>query len=201
MIPDLELLLVRHGKSEGNKEGWVFLGHTDSPLDVRGKRQAQQLAQHLAEEQITAVYSSPLQRAKETAVYLAKPHHLTPQIDPRLIEQDFGAWDTLSFAEVEKQYAKDIRKWQGNAYEHGPTNGENLKSVTTRLTDFYNEITSKYHHEKILVVAHGGLLNAFLCLLLNTRLQWRWAYRFDTVMVTEVQIYDETAVLTRFNAS
>ena len=201
MIPDLELLLVRHGKSEGNKEGWVFLGHTDSPLDDIGRTQAETLAQTLAAEPITAVYSSPLQRAQETAVCLAQSHHLPLQIDPRLIEQDFGNWDTLSFAQVEKQFALDMKLWQQNAYEHGPTNGENLRTVETRLQGFFKELRQNHHQEKVLIVAHGGVLNALLCLLLNTRLQWRWAYRFDTASFAEVQLYAQTAVLTRFNAS
>lgn len=200
MIPDLELLLVRHGKSKGNKEGWVFLGHIDSPLDGVGQKQAQTLAQKLAKEPITAVYTSPLKRAQETGVCLATPHQLTPYIDDRLIEQDFGAWDTLSLAEVQQQYAIDMQLWQDNAYEYGPTNGENLKAMEIRLRDFYNNLMPKHHQEKIMIVAHGGVLNVLMCLLLKTALQWRWAYRFNTGSVAELLIYEETAVLTRFNA-
>lgn len=200
MVPDLHILLVRHGKSEGNREGWVFLGHTDSALDATGMAQAQALAQKLATEQITAVYSSPLQRARDTAMVLAKPHHLTPIIDDQLIEQDFGAWDRLSFAQVQVDYPSDMRLWQENALDHGPTHGENLREVIKRLQSFYREIKFNHRQEdKIVIVAHGGVLNAFLSMLLKTPLHWLWSYRFNTGSVAEIQVYAERVVLTRFN--
>jgi len=196
MQPDLKLLLVRHGRAEANRP-WTFLGRTDSPLSASGLAQSEALAAALAQVEITAVYTSPLQRAWQTAGIIAAPHGLRPIADGRLIEQDFGIWEGLSLEEIKVQFAADVAAWQQDARQHGPTGGENLDQLAARVSDFCNDVRQLHAAATVLVVAHGAVLNTLLCCLLNTPLSWLWSYRLDTGAVAEVELHGQRATLTR----
>ncbi|HEX6383068.1 MAG TPA: histidine phosphatase family protein [Anaerolineae bacterium] len=196
MQPDLKLLLARHGHAEANRP-WTFLGRTDSPLSARGQAQSEALAAALAQVEINAVYTSPLQRAWQTADVIAAPHGLRPIADGRLIEQDFGAWEGLSLEEVKAQYAGDVAAWQQDALRYGPTEGENLDQLAARVSGFCDDVRQLHAAATVLVVAHGAVLNTLLCCLLNTPLSWLWSYRLDTGAVAEVELHGERATLTR----
>jgi broad specificity phosphatase PhoE len=83
------LLLVRHGETDWNAEGRLQ-GHTDTPLNELGRRQALTLADELAGDGIEAVYSSDLARARETAEIVAERLRLAVVLDPDLREKDWG---------------------------------------------------------------------------------------------------------------
>jgi len=119
--PELQLLLVRHGQAEANRPE-TFLGRIDSRLTTQV--QAAALAKSLAAEPITAMYASPLQRARHTALVIAGPHALSPRLDDRLLEQDFGQWEGLTFAEVANRFPAGFVAWQADATCSGRTGGE-----------------------------------------------------------------------------
>ena len=99
------LLLVRHGETDWNAEGRLQ-GHTDTPLNDYGRRQARTLADELAGEPIDAVYSSDLARARETAEIVGGRLGLTVVVDPGLREKNWGSWEGLTPAERERvEYA------------------------------------------------------------------------------------------------
>ena len=85
-----EILLVRHGETEWNRES-RFQGHADPPLNELGREQAAELATALAGEELAAVYSSPLKRALETAQAVAEPHGLSAIPVESLREVDVGS--------------------------------------------------------------------------------------------------------------
>ena len=196
MQPNLKLLLVRHGRAEANRP-WTFLGRTDSPLSAHGLAQSEALVAALAQVEITAVYTSPLQRAWQTADIIAAPHSLRPIADGRLIEQDFGVWEGLSLEEVKAQFAADVAAWQQDALQHGPTGGENLDQLVARVSSFCDDVRHLHAAATVLVVAHGAVLNTLLCCLLNTPLSWLWSYRLDTGAVAEIELHGDRATLTR----
>ena len=198
MQPDFRLILTRHGHAEANRP-WAFLGRTDSPLSAQGREQAAALSALLADFQLDAIYASPLQRARQTAVTIAVPHALTPILDDRLVEQDFGLWEGLTLDDVEAQFPDDAAAWQADARQHGPTGGENLTQVAARARRFYRDMRQARRTGVALVVAHGGILNALLCTLLGTPLSWLWAYRLDVGAVCELHLYGSRATLVRLN--
>ena len=92
------LLLVRHGETDWNADGRLQ-GHTDRPLTDFGRRQARDLAAALAGEDLTAIYSSDLTRARETAEIVAERLGLPVVLDRDLREKDWGNWEGLTAVE------------------------------------------------------------------------------------------------------
>src|ERR1700704_5690388 len=136
-----ELLLVRHGETDGNAEG-KLQGHTDRPLNDYGRRQAQALADRLAGEDIDAVYASDLSRARETAEILAAKHGLTVVVDPDLREKNWGNWEGLT---------SDERL-------HVEFEGETSEAHRDRMLIAVERIVERHPEGRILVVTHGGSL-------------------------------------------
>ncbi len=89
------LLLVRHGETDWNAEG-KLQGHSDRPLNDFGRRQANALADRLEGEEIAAIYSSDLARAKETAEILGARVGVAVVVDPDLREKNWGSWEGLT---------------------------------------------------------------------------------------------------------
>src|SRR3982751_4310312 len=97
------VLLIRHGQSEGNAEQ-RFGGHTATPLSRRGRRQAEATARALADEKITAIYSSDLLRAVETADALAMALNLSVENSGAFRERSVGVMEGLTFEEAAERY-------------------------------------------------------------------------------------------------
>src|SRR2546421_11130936 len=89
-LPTTRLLLVRHGETLANRV-YRYIGTRDDPLSTYGQTQAAQLADALSVLPVAAVYSSPLQRAYNTALPIAARHALEAQRADDLRESNFGA--------------------------------------------------------------------------------------------------------------
>src|SRR6266550_8903059 len=136
-----ELLLVRHGETDWNAEG-KLQGHTDRPLNDYGRRQAQALADRLAEEKIDALYASDLCRARETAEILGEKLGLTVVVDPDLREKNWGTWEGLT---------SDERL-------HVEFEGEATEAHRERVLRAVRRIAERHPGQRIVVVTHGGSL-------------------------------------------
>lgn len=152
----MKLYLIRHGQTEWNIAGKIQ-GKTDIPLNETGLSQASLLAAAMETHEITAVYTSPLKRAYETACFVAGPHKLSVCPVEELREVDFGLWEGLTWEEIEKRYEKDFRLWDLNPVDHTPTGGEKKESSRARSRRAMERILSDADGD-IVIVAHGGIL-------------------------------------------
>lgn len=193
------LLLVRHGEAVANQHG-LFLGRRDDALTERGRAQAAALAAKLTDQPIAAVFTSPLQRAADTAGLVFGDTDV--QTDARLMEQDYGLWDGLSMAAIQTKFADDYQRWQTGDPTIAPSGGETLTEVATRTRAFFEEQLAVYDQgETLALVGHAGSFQALLCVLLGTPLRNLWPYRFQNATLSEVVFVDDFPVLTLFNAS
>ena len=135
------LFLVRHGATQLSAED-RFAGATDVELSEEGIFQAERLAERLADDSITAVYSSPLKRTIHTATILAKPHGLMPIIREGLREIDHGHWEGMRRADVEAQFPEEYVAWEEDPYTFAPEGGENGVSVIARSLPVIREIVA-----------------------------------------------------------
>jgi broad specificity phosphatase PhoE len=151
------ILLARHGESDWNRtERWQ--GWTDRPLTPRGREQARGLAARLEEAELDAVYSSDLQRARETAEIVAQSKHLTVETTPDLREVDVGSWSGLTRAEAEARFPALYARWLKGA--EGWDDGESYEQMSERVVRAILRIAREHDGQRVLVVAHGGSIRA-----------------------------------------
>jgi broad specificity phosphatase PhoE len=150
------LLLVRHGETEWNRAG-RWQGHSDTPLNDAGREQARNLAAELSD--VDVVYSSDLARARETAEILAEPLGLEVQLDPRLRERGFGAWEGKTSAEIEADFGEEHARWLAGTAP-GAEDAEPFSDFAARVHAFLDETLERHPDETVLIVAHGGSVRA-----------------------------------------
>lgn len=164
------LLLTRHGQTPWNALGKIQ-GCTDINLGTQGIEQAQQLSKRL-QGNFTKLYSSPLQRAYETACIVGEPIKLTPIILDELKEINFGAWEGLSFQEVATHYPEDYYAWHNDPSTASITNGEqSLKQYSLHSRDTLLNLVQKHTGETIVVVSHVGFIRASLIGLFDFKMK------------------------------
>ena len=151
------ILLARHGESDWNRsKRWQ--GFADRPLTDLGRQQASELAKRLEDSELDAVYSSDLQRARETAQIVAQTKGLDVQTTPDLREVDVGSWSGLTRAEAEERHPEQYARWlQGG---EGWEDGETYDQLGERVVRAIRRIAKAHEGERVLVVAHGGTIRA-----------------------------------------
>jgi probable phosphoglycerate mutase len=152
-----ELLLVRHGETDWNRER-RFQGHADQPLNDAGRGQARELAAALAGEQIDAVYTSDLVRARETAEILAGRVGAEVVALRELREIDVGSWQGLSWPEIEERHPDGARRWHEDG--QGWEGGETYDELGVRIVAALSDIAARHPGQRVVVVGHGGTVRA-----------------------------------------
>lgn len=152
------LFVLRHGRTAWNAEMRIQ-GHVDEPLDDTGRWQAERLAQALAGEDLSAIYSSDLQRAWATARPLAAVSGAPLLTDRRLRERAFGRFEGQTYADIERQWPDEAERWRRREPDFGPGGGEPLTAFYTRCVDTVIELAAGHPGQAIAVVAHGGVLD------------------------------------------
>lgn len=191
-------LLVRHGETTWNAEG-RYQGQTDVPLSGVGRWQARMLARRLAREDIDVIYASDLRRAWGTAEVIAATHGLPVRAEPRLREIGFGAWEGLTNREIEERAPEALAVWHDDPLNTAAPGGETLAQVAERVGSALDDITEGHSDETVLVVAHGGTLRLLLCLGLRVSPAIHWQFRLDVASLSEVDIYEEGAIVNSLN--
>ena len=151
------LLLVRHGQSEGNAER-RFGGHTATPLSELGLNQAQALANALASESITAIYSSDLKRAVQTAEPLSSLTGLPINITDAFRERSVGVMEGLTFEEAAEKYPEQYQALLRRDFEHVLEGGESYRQLLDRAWQKLDELIALHRGETIVVFSHTGTI-------------------------------------------
>lgn len=150
--------LARHGETDWNRE-LRWQGHADPPLNALGREQAHALAESLARTRITAVYSSDLRRASETAEIVAGRLEVPLHLDAGLRELDVGSWEGHTLAELEAHDAEAVARWEESG-EHGWEDGESHEQMAARVLGAIRSIAAEHAGDEVLVVSHGGPVRA-----------------------------------------
>jgi probable phosphoglycerate mutase len=160
------LTLVRHGETSANLEG-VWHGSTDGPLTPRGREQALRVAGFLRDRHAdaSAIYSSPLLRARETAGAIAGRLGLEPRLEKGLAEFDLGTWEGKTYRELHERH----RLWDEMRRDpdFAPHGGESPRRVAERIVEALRRIGASHPGERVIVVAHGGALSLGLAALVD----------------------------------
>ena len=151
----MQLILIRHAQSKGN-EANIVQGQIDEGLSGLGKEQALELSEYFQAGDITAIYSSDLGRAVQTATPTAKKLNLEIKTDTDLREAHFGIWEGLTYNEVKEKYEKEYSEWHKNYYIRPPW-FESFELHQKRIRKSIETILSNHSiDDKIAVFTHGG---------------------------------------------
>jgi len=176
------LIVVRHGETAWNADARIQ-GHTDIALNPTGQWQADRVGQALAGQPVHAVYSSDLQRARDTALAIASSSRGEPRPQVRdhqgLRERGFGHFEGLTFADVEARWPEDAKAWRTRDPHWTPQGGESLLQVRERAWQTVASIAQQHAGELVVLVSHAGLLDAIYRLATGQDVQAprTWALR------------------------
>ena len=153
------VLAIRHGETAWNVDSRIQ-GQLDIPLNETGRWQARRLARAVAEEGISAVYSSDLLRAFETARSVARGCGQPINTDTGLRERGFGVFEGLTFREIEQRWPEQSERWRKRDPEFGPEGGEMLRDFYARCVETATRLAAAHPGETIALVAHGGVMDS-----------------------------------------
>jgi probable phosphoglycerate mutase len=152
-----QVLLIRHGQSEGNAAR-RFGGHTATPLSQRGHRQASATAQALTSESLSAIYSSDLPRAMQTAEPLAKLTRIEIQPTDAFRERSVGVMEGLTFEEAAEKHPDQYAALLRRDFEHVLSGGESYRQLLDRASQKLDEAIEQHKGERIAVFSHTGTI-------------------------------------------
>ena len=186
------LLLLRHGQTELSVER-RYSGRGNPALTEVGRQQATAAARYLAQRGgIAAVFSSPLQRAYDTAATAAKALGLDVTVDDDLIETDFGAWEGLTFAQAAERDPDLHRRWLRDTGTT-PPGGESFDEVLDRVLSVRERIIATQEGATVLVVSHVTPIKMLLRLALDAGPGILYRLHLDLASLSIAEFYSDGA--------
>jgi broad specificity phosphatase PhoE len=202
----LKLILVRHGETYWNKEGLVQGGDSDIELNDTGLEQARKVAAFLESESITAILSSPLQRAIATAEAIANHHQLPIEIDQGLRELKVGELEGISISNLSTTFSQFLMQWWQDKGSKKLPNGESLVELQERAWKVIESLLERHKTNPknnkdttVVVVSHYFVTLAIIIKALNLPLEFFTKFKVDLGGVSILEFRDYGARLLVFN--
>ena len=194
--------MIRHGETALNVKG-CYYGRTDAVLSEKGISQARYLKEILKEVSFDYIVASPLVRAYNTAQIVMEEREQEIFGDRRLMEQDFGIFEGMTYKEIQNTYPKELDAWNEEFSTYRIPKGESFADVRSRAEDFLRDILSgrESKGEKMLIVAHKGTLGHLLAAMLKLPLDGYWNFVFEQGCYSVVDLEDGYAIIRKLNAS
>ena len=160
-----QIIFLRHGQAKNNTER-ILSGRTPGvPLTDKGITQAQQTAELLEHMNISAIYSSPIQRAKHTAEIVGKHNSIDVTIDDRLIELDMGKFTGVPYDEIFTSHGNVFMKFYNGELEIAHNGVETFADVKKRVLGIVEHVIEKHPDENVVLVTHMDPTKAMLSTL------------------------------------
>lgn len=190
------ILLIRHGsnpKVGKGLTGWL----PGVSLDEKGRRQAERLALELADAPLAAVYSSPLERARETAEPLARKKNLEVISAPAFGEVRFGEWQGKEFAEIERH--PEWRKFNDFRSGTRAPGGELMLETQARIVAGLLNISARHPGNTVAIFSHADAIKCALCWVLGIPLDFHLRIEIMPASVSTVVLDSEMPRVTSMN--
>ena len=189
--------LIRHAQRSGDQE--MLAGNIGGlHLTTTGRAQAGRLARHLARDPIAHIFSSPLERAQETATPLARQFGLTIQVDAAIGEINTGEWTGRTFRELD---ASDVQ-WRAFNRFRGTTRipgGETMAEVQARFVGEMMRLRDTFPEAGIALVSHADPIKVALACLLGAPLDFYDRLEIGLASVSVVELDQEVVKVLRLN--
>lgn len=193
-----KFLLVRHATNP--TVGKTLTGRAAGVhLNEAGKKQAQHLAVRLAGAPITAIYSSPMERAVETAAPIAAALQLQTQIDAQFTEIDFGEWTGASFETLQSNAGfQRFNSFRSNTRVPG---GETMLEAQTRFIQGMEKLAARHAGEKVVIVSHADVIKAAVAFFAGIHLDLFQRLEISPASVSVIDLYSDAVRLLQVNCT
>jgi len=167
----LTLDMLRHGEIEG---GVRYRGRIDDPLTDQGRARMDQVWRRLRGK-VDRIVASPLSRCAAPARAWAQEAGIPCEIEPRVQELAYGAWEGLSAEEIRARWPELFDRWRRNPAGLQPPGGESPEAMQARLAEWWREIRARHAQgdapARVLLVAHSGTLRMLIAAVLAAGLE------------------------------
>ena len=196
----MQIILVRHGETIANKEQLV-LGTSDVPLTELGRDQAKAATKKISlmDPSPTILFSSPYQRAKETARYISNYTNLNPIFIDGLKEMNSGEMEGIKASDMNDKYPDYMKSWRRDHSTARPPGGETLGEVHTRAWKSILNIFDEYNESLVVVVAHLFPIQGILCNVLGIKSNNFEKLVIDLGSLSFIEIENDSSRLLRMN--
>ena len=163
------IIFLRHAQAENNTKR-ILAGRTDGvSLTKTGIQQAEQISEYLKPLDISAIYSSPIERAKHTAEIVTKNSAIDVELDDRLTEIDMGKFTRMNYDDMFAKYGNIFLKF----YENDPVIAEHevetFPSVQKRILDMVDHVIKKHKNENVILVTHMDPIKSILANVMDLK--------------------------------
>lgn len=163
------LIFLRHGQAKNNVERRLAGRSLGVPLTKTGIQQVKDIAKFLKKMKITSIYSSPIERAKQTAEIVATHCSLDYKIDDRLIELDMGKFTGKPYDEIFASHGNVFLKFYDGDVEIANNGVETFMEVKKRIFDIIQYVNKEHNGENVLLVTHMDPIKAVLSNVLSLK--------------------------------
>lgn len=196
----MRLILVRHGQTEWNAGG-RYQGQSNVALSDTGRKQARFLAERFPVRQLDAIYTSDLDRAKETAECVGKRLGLTVCPEKAFRELSFGDWEGLTYQEISSRWPEEAEKLFTAPDELVIPHGETFRDLQKRALDKIYSLYEQHIDQTVAVFAHGAINKTILAGLMHIPLHYLWSLRQDNTAVNILRLDDGYVMVELINST
>lgn len=194
----MKLILIRHVETKANAEK-KYIGHTKSEYTDNGKKQISKIIEVVKDEKIKKIYSSPLPRALSIAKRLSSEMDKGLEIEPSLIEMNFGIFEGKTYLEAKDEFEKEWKAWTKDYKSYRIPKGESLTDVYNRVARFIDIL--KPTEETYILVSHGGIIQTIITYLLDLNVDDRWHFKIPPGTIVEIEYNYDYGILTKMITS
>ena len=197
------IIFLRHAQAENNTKR-ILAGRTEGvPLTKTGIEQAERIAKYLAPIEISAIYSSPIERAKHTAEIVANTFDedtVGVELDERLTEIDMGKFTRMNYDDMFAKYGNIFLKF----YENDPVISEHevetFPNVQKRVLDLVDHVLKKHNNENVILVTHMDPIKSMLAKVMNLLPETLFELIIANASLTIIKEQDKIFSLSAINA-
>ena len=194
------IIFLRHAQAENNTKR-ILAGRTEGvPLTKTGIEQAERIAKYLASIDISAIYSSPIERAKHTAEIVAESCSLDVALDERLTEIDMGKFTRMNYDDMFAKYGNIFLKF----YENDPVISEHevetFPDVQKRVLEMVDHVLKKHNNENVILVTHMDPIKSMLAKVMNLVPKTLFELIIANASLTIIKEQDKIFSLSAINA-
>ena len=194
------IIFLRHGQAENNTKK-ILAGRTPGiNLTEEGKKQAEQAGKILESLDVSAIYSSPIDRAVQTTEIIKKYCNVEYKTDDRLIELDMGQFTMMPYQEIFNKHGNVFLKFYSGSEEVSENGVETFAEVKKRINEMVNFVITKHKSDNVVLITHMDPIKAMIGKVLKLKPEVLFELIIANASLSIIKNHDQNFYLTAINA-